>query len=313
MDLLGVARRLSSLSFPATSEITRQQVSRRRFFQFQQNLPLPPGNTMVQPAFQGSRRLPVTEITRLETSRQRYFAPPPVSPAAPGPGGVWFGGPAFEANRRYPVHYLRQARDRARFSLPGLQPPILPGNQVTTPALGITRRIGAASFLRRVSVRARLFSQPLAAPVVPGPGGAYFTRQAFSSNRRFPSAYHRVLRDRTRVFISGAGILQGTSPLLSGTGTLTAAVTMQVNAAVALSGVGSMQVVVGDVAKYTALSYIPADSSLVLAGHSLTEAFECQVGNDSNMPVGLTDFGFVDTTYSPSKVQILATASTSVL
>jgi hypothetical protein len=260
-----------------------------------------------------SARYPATERNRVTASRQRIFAAPPVSPAAPGPGGVSFGGPSFEANRRYPVHYLRQARIRAKFFPPqGWQPPKLPGNQVTTGALFVSRRLGS-TYVRRLVQRSKAFHQAFAAPLPPVPGGVIFGTPAFKAERRYAAAYHRVLRDRTRVFISGGGILRPTSPLLSATATLTASAVNTASAAVAFSGTGSMAVFVSDTALWTGLSYVPADTSLVLSGYTLAEQAECNLGTGTNAASGTTNYGFADTTYTLSKAQILATCSTSVL
>jgi hypothetical protein len=63
----------------------------------------------------------------------------------------------------------------------------------------------------------------------------------------------------------------------------------------------------------TSLSYAPADTTLVgtnaagsAPGYDLGYNAGCQLGNGSNMPVGTTNNGFSDTTYSLTRAQILA-------
>lgn len=134
-------------------------------------------------------------------------------------------------------------------------------------------------------------------------------------SRRLESLYHPMYTRRTfnrqRVFVPK--FVQAVSPALSGTGTLTATAVVTQQAVVAFSGVGSLDVFPVVIPKYTALSYIPADTSLIVAGHDLGDQAECQLGNGANVPSGTTGYGFVDTTYTVSKTQILATYSTSVL
>lgn len=62
----------------------------------------------------------------------------------------------------------------------------------------------------------------------------------------------------------------------------------------------------------TAVSYIPADTTLVQAGHDLGEQAECVLGTGVNVPAGTTNFGFVDTTYLPNTSQILAETTQGV-
>jgi len=71
----------------------------------------------------------------------------------------------------------------------------------------------------------------------------------------------------------------------------------------------------------TALSYQPADTTLVangstvtigpltvtLAGYDLANTQgECQLGNGGNEPTGSSQAGFVDTTYTLTTAQLLA-------
>jgi hypothetical protein len=50
----------------------------------------------------------------------------------------------------------------------------------------------------------------------------------------------------------------------------------------------------------------PANLATTLAGFDLSEGAECQVGRGSLVPAGTSNFGFVDTTYTPTQAQILA-------
>lgn len=79
------------------------------------------------------------------------------------------------------------------------------------------------------------------------------------------------------------------------------------------TGTGSLDVFADPTEQFVKLDYRPAMTSLVVAGHDLSDQAECQVATGSNVPAGTTNFGFVDTTYSLTKAQILATNSTLVL
>jgi hypothetical protein len=65
------------------------------------------------------------------------------------------------------------------------------------------------------------------------------------------------------------------------------------------------------------LDYRPSDATLVgtnaagnAPGYDLGENAECQLGRGLNVPAGTSNYGFVDTTYLPTKAQILAQTTT---
>lgn len=67
------------------------------------------------------------------------------------------------------------------------------------------------------------------------------------------------------------------------------------------------------------LSYAPADTTLVgtnaagsAPGYDLGCNAECQLGNGTNAPAGTSSFGFSDTTYQPTKAQILHMTTTGM-
>lgn len=69
----------------------------------------------------------------------------------------------------------------------------------------------------------------------------------------------------------------------------------------------------------TALDYRPADTTLVgtnsagtAPGYDLGAQAECVLGNGTNAPAGTTNFGFSDTTYLPTKVQLQSQTTTGM-
>lgn len=69
-----------------------------------------------------------------------------------------------------------------------------------------------------------------------------------------------------------------------------------------------------------ALDYRPADTTLVgtnaagtAPGYDLGYQAECQLGNGLNAPAGTSAFGFSDTTYLPTRAQILNQTTTGML
>jgi hypothetical protein len=61
----------------------------------------------------------------------------------------------------------------------------------------------------------------------------------------------------------------------------------------------------------TALDYRNADTTLAATGYDLGAGAECQLGNGRNAPAGTTNFGFSDTTYTPTTAQVLRQTTTS--
>lgn len=138
------------------------------------------------------------------------------------------------------------------------------------------------------------------------------------TSRRLESIYYPMYTrrswERQHVFVPP--FVQAVSPVFSGVGTLSAAGLVTQQGVVAFSGVGSMFVsALGSSEQATKLDYRPTggNASLVAAGHDLGEQSECQLGTGTNAATNTTNFGFVDTTYTLSKAQILATYSTAVL
>jgi hypothetical protein len=60
----------------------------------------------------------------------------------------------------------------------------------------------------------------------------------------------------------------------------------------------------------TALDYRPADATLVTNSSDLGAGSECQLGNGRNAPAGTTNYGFTDTTYTPTTAQVLRQTTT---
>lgn len=58
------------------------------------------------------------------------------------------------------------------------------------------------------------------------------------------------------------------------------------------------------------LDYRPADTTLATNNTDLGEQAECILGCGSNVPAGTTRTGFVDTTYLPTRAQILQQTTT---
>jgi hypothetical protein len=69
----------------------------------------------------------------------------------------------------------------------------------------------------------------------------------------------------------------------------------------------------------TSLSYAPADTTLVgtnaagtAPGYDLGYNSECQLGNGTNAPAGTSNFGFSDTTYLPTRAQLITQTTTGM-
>jgi hypothetical protein len=60
----------------------------------------------------------------------------------------------------------------------------------------------------------------------------------------------------------------------------------------------------------TTLDYRTADTTLAATGFDLGAQSECQLGTGKNAPAGTTNFGFSDTTYSPTTAQVLRQTTT---
>ena len=60
-----------------------------------------------------------------------------------------------------------------------------------------------------------------------------------------------------------------------------------------------------------ALTTLLADTTLAATGYDLGAGAECQLGNGRNAPAGTTNFGFSDTTYTPTTAQVLRQTTTS--
>lgn len=63
----------------------------------------------------------------------------------------------------------------------------------------------------------------------------------------------------------------------------------------------------------TILDYRPADTTLATNATDLASQAECQLGNGMNVPPGVTNYGFTDTTYLPNTAQILRATTTGQL
>jgi hypothetical protein len=68
--------------------------------------------------------------------------------------------------------------------------------------------------------------------------------------------------------------------------------------------------VFGGIAANAALDYRPADTTLATNNTDLGAQAECVLGNGANAPAGTTNFGFTDTTYLPTRAQILLQTTT---
>lgn len=71
--------------------------------------------------------------------------------------------------------------------------------------------------------------------------------------------------------------------------------------------------VFGGIAANAALDYRSVDTTLVASNADLGAQSECQLGSGANAVSGTTNFGFTDTTYLPTRAQILAQTTTGQL
>jgi hypothetical protein len=240
---------------------------------------------------------------RYRSSRQRAFMPGYGQPNQ----GIAFPlvtrGQAGWHPRWAP--YIR----RGRQFVPHMPQAVLPAPPLPlfTRQAGLHPRAWAPQASR---MRARLLQPP------PRWAASVYVAALYSRPRRdlrLP-AYTRGYRQR---HFAPRWLVQVPSSLLSGAGTLTATAidTQGALVTVAMSGTGTLSVQMYEAYSQppVALDYRPADHTLLLSQSYdlLSELAQCQLGRGANVPAGSTDFGFVDTTYSVTKAQILAGANSS--
>lgn len=234
-------------------------------------------------------------------------------PEIPGLGQQNQGGkfPLFIRQAGFSPHWnpiiLRAIRsrraDNAWYKVAPANPPFVTSATIR-PGIILKERLGA---LRRPRP-GRVFMPPLRSFSNP----ADWTARRYSSRHlRYPLLTRSAMR---RTFVP-RWVTQ-TAPSFSGIGTLTASavITESQGLTISLSASGTLAIQMYEfyVQAPTALDYRPADHTLVLnQGYDLGEQAQCVLGRGSNVPAGSTNFGFVDTTYSLTKAQILAGANNS--